>query len=222
MEVLLSVDSVLRTGTVAVPLELVNNVESALASAIAVVVVAMLVGRVASVRSGGPRVLVSLLKIHLWAERFVDVGVTIVPRITSGAKATVPVLAGHLHGVEGIEATALELGNVDIPLNGATKEVGFVEIRIGGIERGGVHNESTVVHVADVALALRRAPVRDDVLSGVLAIDVHGDGSEVSAVDVLLVLKNEVLERRVGDVLSLNGDGSKGSDEGAHSEHDCI
>ena len=76
---------------------------------------------------------------------------------------------------------------------------------------------TAVVHVAAVTFAIRSAPVRGDVLSDILAVDVQCNGRVVSTVDVLLVFENEIFEGRVRDELSLNGIRGEGSDKGAHS-----
>mmetsp|Transcript_20297 Transcript_20297/g.25037 ORF Transcript_20297/g.25037 Transcript_20297/m.25037 type:complete len:401 (-) Transcript_20297:27-1229(-) len=219
MEGLLGVDRVLSAGTIAVPGELVNDVLSALARAIAPVVVTLGVGGVAGVGSRGPGVLVTLLEVELGAESAtpvsgVGVAVEVAVSVPEGA---IGGLGGHGHRVEGVEAAALMLAHVDVPLDGATKEVGGEEVGVALVEVGVVDDEAAVVHVADELGTIGGAPVGGNVLLGLLAVNGDGDGSVVS-VDKLLVLEDQVLESRLRDHLSLNGNSGEGSNEGAHGE----
>ena len=208
MVFLLSVDGVLRAGTVIVAAKLLDNVESALTSTVTVGIVAITIGGIALVRSCGVRVLVGLLQVHLRAERVLHVGIAIEPVVVLGVKAATPVTTGHLHGVEGVHAAALEGTDVGVPLDVAAKEVGHVELRVGGVPVRCIHDVSAIVHVADVLFVLRAAPVGDEVLGSINAIDGHGNWGKGS---VLLLLLRE--GRILGCLHGLGTDDGQGSDK---------
>lgn len=195
MELLLSVDGVISSRTVAIVGKLLDNVLSTCPVAIAFAVEAVCTGRIAGMRSRGESVLVGLHKVKLWAKRMFSVGIAVKPMVIFRVQLAINVLAGHFHSVEGVHASALELSNVNVPLNGAAEEVGRVEVRFLRVKDRVVHDEAAVVHIADVVLALRCAPVRDDVLGSVHTVDVDGNRRVVSTVHVLLLLEDEVLER---------------------------
>jgi len=150
VERFLGVDGVLRAGTVAVVVERFDDVQGALARAIASVVVTGGGSGIALMRSGGPGVQVGLLKVHLGAEVGLNVGITVEPVVVDRVQLAVPVLAGHRDSVEGVKAAALKSADVSIPLDGTTEEVRLVEVGGVDVPLGIVHDVTTVVHGADV------------------------------------------------------------------------
>lgn len=129
VELLEGVDLEVVAGTVVVVAELVSGVLPAATATVAVVVVALVAGSIAGVRGGLRAPLVGLHDVELRAVVASDlVGVTVVLAVFAGEEVTVRVLAGHADHVEGSNATAVGLTEVNVVLNSATKEVWFVEL----------------------------------------------------------------------------------------------
>ena len=215
LEGLFSVDGILAARTEVIPSKLLSGVVSANTVAIAGVVVTLVAGRVALVRSSGKGPLATFLEVELRAEvtaPLSNVSVTVEVAVSVPELATL-VFGGHGHGVESVEAAALVPAHIGGPLNRGTKEVRGPEVRVGLIEEGSIEDEAAVIHLTSVRAARGGAAVGGDVLGLDLAVNSDSDGSEVA---VLLVrdLGREpfVLGIRAG----LDGGGDDSSNESAH------
>lgn len=126
MERLLSVNLVLTARTVVVVPDFVLCVLDACAPAVTLVVKAFSVWCIARVNSSLRNEHVCLHNVILWTIVSTNlVGITVV--ITIGVPViSVSVLAWSTNQVEGSDATTVRLAEVDIILNGATKQVGSI------------------------------------------------------------------------------------------------
>ena len=125
MELKVCVDLVLGAWAVGVPVELIDDVETE-TTLVAVPVLAFSSWVVAFVSSGSPRPLVGLHEVELWAPVAIDlVGVAVAPAIGAPPVVAILVLAWHRDSVEGSDAAALVIAQIDVPLDGATEKVGL-------------------------------------------------------------------------------------------------
>ena len=211
----LGVDGVVVTGAVAGPFELVGDVLSALATLIAVVVVTLVVGRVTLVRGGGPGPLVGLHEVELGAPVAVNlVGVTVTPAVGVHPEGAIVVLAWHADEVEGGDAATLVVAEIDVPLDGATEEVGGEVLRVGVVEGVTLSDVSAAIGGHMVVGGRAAGEVGGDVVGLGLTIDLDGDlGETVLGVGV------EMLANDVGELLVrvvLNGGERESGNEGLH------
>lgn len=161
MELFECVDLVIIAWTVDAVELLVSNLE-AVASAVAVVVVALAAWSIAFVRRGVPRVLVRLHDVELWAPLAVDlVGVAVEVAALAAAWVASLVLAWHGDEVESGVAAASELREVNIIRDGATEKVDAIEVVFfKRVARGEV--ASATVWDLHPVTALWRVPVWTD------------------------------------------------------------
>ena len=126
VELLVCVDSVLISWAISVPTELVVDVLLALATSVTAMVEALGCRGITLVRGGSPGPLVGLHEVELRAPVSGHlIGVAVTPAVCVHPKVTSIVLAWHGNQVEGSNAATLVIGKIDIPLDGATKQVGL-------------------------------------------------------------------------------------------------
>ena len=147
---------------------------------------------------GGPTPFVAVLQVHLRAvgstycvSIAIEISISLLEVVTG-------FFARHRYHVEGVNAAALMLAHVCVPFYQATEEVRLIEVGVSQIEGSIIDNVATIVHIADEAGTIRRAPFRSDILSRWLTINGHIDFIEVG-IHELLLLENEILQGRNGN-----------------------
>ena len=177
VELVIGVDGVLGARSVDIVVEALSGVVVAGATGVAGAVVALGIGGVALVGGGGPDPLVGLHDVELRAPSSIDlVGIAVSKTVGVSPDVAVPVLGGGQDGVEGRDAAALLVAEVDVVLNNTTKKVGSVVLRVAGVEVVGIEDVSTVVLLDGPVVA--GGATRADVLGQGDAILNDLDGSE--------------------------------------------
>ena len=220
MEGQIGVDGVVRAGTVAVPLKLVVDVLCAGAALVAIVVVAMVVGGVALVGSGGPGPLVSLHDVELGAPVAINlVGIAVAVSVGVHPEVAVLVLAGHPDEVPGSDAAALVVAQIDVPLDGAAEEVGHEVLRVRLVEFGSLANVATAVGWDGKVRALAALGEGSRDVVGLL-LTVNLDLDLIKRVHVLLLQVHQVLVLLV--IVRLSGSDKNCGDSQLHLDSVCV
>ena len=189
-----SVDLVVFTGTVAVPCELVVDVLGAGATLIAGPVVTLVAWRVALVGSGGPGEFVSLHNIELGAPVAINlVGIAVAISVSVHPDVALVILAWHRDHVEGSDAAALVVAEVDVPLDRTSEKVWLEVLGVGLVKIWGRGNVATAIcrHLKVGGGAATLGEWRSDVEGLLLAVDLDLD--LIKRVRDLLLQANQVL-----------------------------
>ena len=166
----------------------------------------------ACVRSGLGSPFVGLLQIKLGAVVSANLVAVAVEEVICGPEAAAVISAGHSDGIEGVEAAALMLAHVSVPLDRAAKEVGRPEVGVAPVEVGVIDDVAAATRArAGVGRAGGGAGVGSDVLS--LRHTVLGDLERSEVLVGLALLRGIGGELGVG---SLHGGSDDGGNESAH------
>ena len=191
MEGLVCVDSVLVARSVAVPAQFVHDVLTVTAS-VAVPVMAI-GGVVTRVRCSGPGPFVGLHDIEFRAVVASDLHrITVAPAVSFDPWGAVLLLAGHHDCVEGGDAAALVIAEVDVVLDRAAHEIGRPVLGVGHVEIRSLGKvASAVARDLDVSGALLNA--LDSEVHGLLfAVNLDLDRGQTVVNRTLVLLVREL------------------------------
>ena len=219
VELKVCVDLVLGTWAVGVPVELVDDVETETAL-VAVPVLALSSWVVTLVSSGGPRPLVGLHEVELWAPVAINlVGIAVAVSVGVHPEVAVLVLAGHPDEVPGSDAAALVVAQIDVPLDGAAEEVGHEVLRVRLVEVGSLANVATAVGWDGKVRALAALGEGSRDVVGLL-LTVNLDLDLIKRVHVLLLQVHQVLVLLV--IVRLSGSDKNCGDSQLHLDCVCV
>ena len=146
MERKISVNNLVRTWAVPVPRQLINNVLSASATSVAIVVIANFVGGVTLVWCGGPRPLVGFHDVEFRApvsSSHVCIAVTI--SVSVHPNVTIRIFTWHLDEIPGGKTATLVVAQIDVPLDGSTEKIWPKVLRVRLIELWGLDQVASAV-----------------------------------------------------------------------------
>jgi hypothetical protein len=143
MELIVCVNSELRSRAISIWVYLMNRFTAT--TSVTIVVVSIVIWSITSMWCHSEGIFVSLHKVHLWAPLISNViGITVIIVSWTCVERPIFVLAWRRHHVESSVASTVYVSNIDVIFNRATKEIWLVEFTC--IHPLGFHQfDSTVV-----------------------------------------------------------------------------